>query len=53
MKYLRIVMIAFAKLQISMGNHIITLAVQAYNSEQCEPHNFKLKTNRKKREHFG
>ena len=30
------------------GNHIITLAVQAHNGEQREPHNSKLKTNRKR-----
>ena len=30
------------------GNHIITLAVQAHNGELCEPHNSKLKTNRKR-----
>ena len=35
-----------------MGNHIITLALQAHNGEQCEPHNSKLKTNRK-RENFS
>ena len=52
MKYFRIVMIGFAKLQISMGNHIITLAVQAHNGEPCEPHNSKLKINRK-RENFS
>ena len=31
-----------------MGNHIITLAVQAHNGEQSELHNSKLKTNIKR-----
>ena len=31
-----------------MGNYIITLAVQAHNGEQSEPHNAKLKTNVKR-----
>ena len=30
------------------GNHIITLAVQAHNGERSEPHNSKLKTDRKR-----
>ena len=52
MKRLRIVMICFAKLACK-GNYIITLALQAHNGEQREPHNSKLKTNKKKRERFG
>ncbi|MBQ7223996.1 MAG: hypothetical protein IJX06_00335 [Clostridia bacterium] len=31
-----------------MGNHIITLAVQAHNGEQGEAHNSKLKNNKKR-----
>ena len=34
-----------------MGNHIITLAVQAHNGEQSEPHNSKLKSTEKEQTH--
>ena len=45
---LRIVMIGFAKFD-GIGNHIITLAVQAHNGERNEPYNSKLKRIEKER----